>query len=286
MQDSKLTEVLEEAKKKLMEATDLQSTEELRVKMLGKKGEFTKLLRSMGDMSKEQRKEFGKAANQAKAEFERILNEHKDEIISQYEVVGTSASSGTVVCPHCGGHSENPYVKDADTYDIPVMTLAEICEQYLISPPPLHFYNNIHFLKIDVEGWERQCLEGMNFNKFRPWIICMESTLPGTNIPCYDEWEDILLANNYILAGASGINRYYLAQEAREQVGDFCDANELDKFYKIINYNASIDYTMQYQYLAQTPISKILLLKLKIKLSKYKTLKAIYRTLRKKFSQN
>ena len=37
MQDSKLTEVLEEAKKKLMEATDLQSTEELRVKMLGKK---------------------------------------------------------------------------------------------------------------------------------------------------------------------------------------------------------------------------------------------------------
>ena len=38
--------------------------------------------------------------------------EHKDEIISQYEVVGTSASTGTVVCPHCGGHSENPYVCD------------------------------------------------------------------------------------------------------------------------------------------------------------------------------
>ena len=36
--------------------------------------------------------------------------EHKDEIVSQYEVAGTSAQSGAVVCPHCGGHSEDHYV--------------------------------------------------------------------------------------------------------------------------------------------------------------------------------
>ena len=67
MQDNKLTEVLEEAKKKLAEAEDLKDTEDLRVKMLGKKGEFTSMLRGMIELSKEQRKEFGKAANQAKA---------------------------------------------------------------------------------------------------------------------------------------------------------------------------------------------------------------------------
>lgn len=38
--------------------------------------------------------------------------EHRDEIVSQYEVVGTSAEMGTVVCPHCGGHSENRYKCD------------------------------------------------------------------------------------------------------------------------------------------------------------------------------
>ena len=80
MQDNKLTEVLEEAKKKLMEATDLKDTEDLRVKMLGKKGEFTSMLRGMSELSKEQRKEFGKAANQAKAEFENMLNERIAEI--------------------------------------------------------------------------------------------------------------------------------------------------------------------------------------------------------------
>lgn len=36
--------------------------------------------------------------------------EHKEEIISQYEVVGTSAAAGAVTCPHCGGASENHYV--------------------------------------------------------------------------------------------------------------------------------------------------------------------------------
>ncbi len=80
MQENKLTEVLEEAKKQLMEATDMQAAEDLRVKMLGKKGAFTTMLRSMSEMSKEQRKEFGKAANMAKAEFERMLNERKEEI--------------------------------------------------------------------------------------------------------------------------------------------------------------------------------------------------------------
>ena len=36
--------------------------------------------------------------------------EHKEEIISQYVVTGTSSQEGTVVCPNCGGHSENHYV--------------------------------------------------------------------------------------------------------------------------------------------------------------------------------
>ena len=80
MQDNKLTEVLEEAKKKLAEAEDLKDTEDLRVKMLGKKGEFTSMLRGMSELSKEQRKEFGKAANQAKAEFEKMLNDRITEI--------------------------------------------------------------------------------------------------------------------------------------------------------------------------------------------------------------
>lgn len=70
----------------------------------------------------------------------------------------------------------------------------------------------IHFLKIDVEGFERQVLEGYDF-RIRPWVICMESTKPNTEIPCYEEWEYILLDHGYVLKEAHGINRFYVDSE-------------------------------------------------------------------------
>lgn len=70
----------------------------------------------------------------------------------------------------------------------------------------------IHFLKIDVEGYERQVLEGYDF-RIRPWVICMESTKPNTEIPCYDEWENILIKHGYVLKQAHGINRFYVDSE-------------------------------------------------------------------------
>ena len=82
-----------------------------------------------------------------------------------------------------------------------VWTLEEVLREY--NP------QNIHFCKIDVEGYEREVLEGMDWH-YRPWVFCMESTKPGTSIPCYDEWEHILLENDYVLKTAHGINRYYV----------------------------------------------------------------------------
>ena len=71
---------------------------------------------------------------------------------------------------------------------------------------------DIHFLKVDVEGFERQVLEGYDF-RVRPWVICMESTKPNTEIPCYEEWEHILIDHGYALKKAHGINRYYVDLE-------------------------------------------------------------------------
>ena len=37
--------------------------------------------------------------------------EHKDELLSRYEVTGVNdVQSGAVTCPYCGGHSDDPYV--------------------------------------------------------------------------------------------------------------------------------------------------------------------------------
>ena len=59
MQNNQLMTILQEAKEQLNKASSVGETEELRVKILGKKGKLTEILRSMGSMSPEERKEFG-----------------------------------------------------------------------------------------------------------------------------------------------------------------------------------------------------------------------------------
>ena len=43
----KLSQILEEAKKQLSEVSSVQDAEEIRIKVLGKKGQLTEILRSM-----------------------------------------------------------------------------------------------------------------------------------------------------------------------------------------------------------------------------------------------
>ena len=76
----KLKTILEESKKQLENATSLQEADETRVKVLGKKGALTEILRSMGGLSPEERKELGQAANQVRAEIEAMLADKVNEL--------------------------------------------------------------------------------------------------------------------------------------------------------------------------------------------------------------
>ena len=69
-----LQQILDEARKRLQEAETLQDAEDVRVKMLGKKGQLTGILKSMGSLTPEERKELGMQANKAKGEIEAMLN--------------------------------------------------------------------------------------------------------------------------------------------------------------------------------------------------------------------
>ena len=86
-----------------------------------------------------------------------------------------------------------------------VITLEDLYHNYI----PLGWHELTHFCKIDVEGHEKEVLQGNNWELFRPWIFCIESTIPETEIPCYQEWEQILLDNDYEFVYEHGINRYY-----------------------------------------------------------------------------
>ena len=64
---AQLNKILEEVKAQLKEASTLAQTDDIRVKVLGKKGQLTEILRGMGKLSPEERKETGQMANKVRA---------------------------------------------------------------------------------------------------------------------------------------------------------------------------------------------------------------------------
>ena len=117
-------------------------------------------------------------------------------------------------------------------HTVPVTTLARVCEQY--AP------GSIDFLKIDVESYEREVLEGSDWIRYRPRVVLIEATRPGTTIPCHEDWEPLLLSNDYLFAAFDGLNRYYVRAEDREllpilgvPVNIFDDFETFEHFLKV-----------------------------------------------------
>ena len=72
---NQLKAIMEEAREQLAAAKAVAEVEEMRVRLLGKKGRITEILRGMGKLTPEERKVLGQAANSARAEIERLLDE-------------------------------------------------------------------------------------------------------------------------------------------------------------------------------------------------------------------
>jgi FkbM family methyltransferase len=89
----------------------------------------------------------------------------------------------------------------------------------------------IHFLKIDVEGYEANVISSADFDKCRPLVLIIEATSPHTNEPTWYDWEPRLLSRGYVFALFDGLNRFYVREESRELLPKLAvPANCLDGF--------------------------------------------------------
>jgi FkbM family methyltransferase len=77
----------------------------------------------------------------------------------------------------------------------------------------LYAKKEIHFLKIDIEGFEEIAISSFNFTVTRPWIFCVEATKPMSTEENYNSWEKYLLRSDYIFCYEDGLNRFYLSKE-------------------------------------------------------------------------
>ena len=67
---------------KLTSIDNAEDLSELRTQLLGRNGELTQILRSIGDLNTNERKLIGQASNALKNKLEHILNEKNTELIS------------------------------------------------------------------------------------------------------------------------------------------------------------------------------------------------------------
>ena len=101
--------------------------------------------------------------------------------------------------------AQSEFGKRSQAMTMPVTTLQALCEQY--AP------NAIDFLKIDVEGVEREVLLGGDWRRFRPKAVVLEALAPVTMAPAFEAWEPLLTASGYRYAFFDSLNRYYVAEE-------------------------------------------------------------------------
>ena len=76
----KLRELAQQAREKILGAASVAEAESFRVEYLGKKGKVTDILKSMKDLAPEERKSLGQAANETKAQIEKLITDKMAEL--------------------------------------------------------------------------------------------------------------------------------------------------------------------------------------------------------------
>ncbi len=127
----------------------------------------------------------------------------RDELRELYDVPESGLASFCAEEPAAAGPPSPPRVP---LPAVRVTTLARLCAEHASGV-------TIDFLKINVEGWERQVIEGGDWRRFRPRIVVVEATRPNSPEPAWANWEPALLAGGYLFVWFDGLNRFYLREE-------------------------------------------------------------------------
>ena len=117
--------------------------------------------------------------------------------------------------------SERAATLQTETDNHPDLTVLEV-DQCRVSDLTEYFEKRpVHWMKIDVEGHEKEVLEGWDPAVLRPWILVVEATVPNSKTPDYASWESLVLDAGYQCVYKDGLNRFYLAGEHAELAGAF-----------------------------------------------------------------
>jgi FkbM family methyltransferase len=94
-----------------------------------------------------------------------------------------------------------------------------------------HPDQDVHWLKIDVEGMEHSVLQSWGESSKRPWIVVVESTAPMSTTQLQSNWEYLLTERGYERCYFDGLNSFYVAAQRSELKDAFrVPPNVFDEF--------------------------------------------------------
>ena len=158
--------------------------------------------------------------------FEKLVKTRKKDINLNIAVGAAKGNASLYISGVCSKLLNKHSKKSNHLMNVNIDTMANVCKNYI----PIQ--KNIHFCKIDVEGWEKNVLLGYDFKNYRPKVFCIESTYPGSSKPCHQLWEYILLKNDYSFVYQYKINRYYIDNRFPKLAERFSYIDEFIKKYK------------------------------------------------------
>lgn len=136
-------------------------------------------------------------------------------------LVAQRASRSTL--DRCGRPEGQGFVGRIPTSTI---TLSEILEDCRWAE------SDFHFMSLDLEGGESDALRGMDFKRFRPWIIVLESVRAEVkNASCVAEGKNYLERFEYCPCYFDGVNLFFVAEEHPELVDRLYPACSRDVFF-------------------------------------------------------
>ncbi len=95
----KLSQIKNLAIEKLNKTSDLKVLEEIRVEILGKKGELTSILKGMGSLSSEERPIIGQLANEVRTAIEEKIDSIKKSLLAKEQEIKLKAEKIDVTMP-------------------------------------------------------------------------------------------------------------------------------------------------------------------------------------------
>jgi len=123
-------------------------------------------------------------------------------VIHAIEGTGLSTGQADVAAAHkAAGHAAVPIEVDK-------VTLAALLDRFA--------GQELHWLKIDVEGMEAEVLTSWGESPVRPWIVLIEAIDPATAEPTDGQWRALIEQRGYHEILFDGVSRFFVANEHAE----------------------------------------------------------------------